>query len=142
MLVIWLLCFFSHRTDVVANLFIARSHISTPEEEIDICWMTSVYALKKEERKEIGAYIFSFSCVYVFELMTDVCVEWMNNRLLSEIKKLETMVDRWKLFKGKAIWVSVLVKFCWSSLKSQCLHLFNSWIQLFVLRKWRQQETA
>ncbi len=29
---------------------------------------------KKNEREEIWAYIFSFSCVYVFELMTDVCI--------------------------------------------------------------------
>jgi hypothetical protein len=49
------------------------SHLNSGgKRDIYVGWPLSKH--KKNEGEEIWAYIFSFSCVYVFELTTDVCI--------------------------------------------------------------------
>lgn len=94
----------------------------------DLCM--SKHKIEKA-RKEIWAYIFLFLWCMCSNWWR-MSVWWVNNRCLSEKeKRLEMKNDRCKLFKVKKIWVSVHVRFCWSSLKyNVCICSivkFNCW---------------
>lgn len=135
----WLLCsshlFFIEQM-FVANLCIARAHITIPEEEIWMYfgWPLSVHRKKrrggkggKGEEWNLSVYFLFLSCLCI--RTDDGCLygEWTidfwseKEKASNHHRSIEAIQIEDDMSK------CTFDRFCWSSLKSQCLHFVQSW---------------